>query len=64
MPEARGLRIAGRLLDALEDHLARFGITRLRLSALAENTAARATYDRAGFERYEIVYEKRLGQRR
>jgi len=58
LPGYRGRRIAGLLLAALENVLAAAGITRLRLSTLAMNDAARRTYDRAGLAPYEIVYEK------
>ena len=54
----RGRRIAGRLLDALEDRLARHGVRWIRLSALAANGAARSAYERSGYAAYEIVYEK------
>ena len=60
LPGYRGRRIAGLLLAAVENVLAVAGITRLRLSTLAMNDAARRAYDRAGFAPYEIVYEKRL----
>ena len=61
MPEFRGRRIAQQLLAALEQHLARAGITRLRLFTLATNTSARTSYERAGFVPYEISYEKLVG---
>jgi ribosomal protein S18 acetylase RimI-like enzyme len=43
MPAYRGQRIALRLLDNLEQHLRRAGVTRLRIASLATNAAARAT---------------------
>jgi ribosomal protein S18 acetylase RimI-like enzyme len=58
MPAFRGRRIATRLLDGIERHLRRAGITRLRINALAANTSARASYERAGFAPYEILHEK------
>jgi ribosomal protein S18 acetylase RimI-like enzyme len=61
MPEFRGERVAGRLLEAIEHHLKRTGVTRLRVSGLAANAAARASYRRAGFDPYEIIYEKWIG---
>jgi ribosomal protein S18 acetylase RimI-like enzyme len=54
----RGRRIALRLLDELEDRLARHRVRRIRLSALAANSAAHAAYERSGYAPYEIVYEK------
>src|SRR5215475_10493018 len=53
MPAYRGQRIALRLLDDLEQHLCLAGVTRLRIASLATNAAARATYERGGFVRYE-----------
>jgi ribosomal protein S18 acetylase RimI-like enzyme len=61
MPAYRGQRIALRLLDNLEQHLRRAGVTRLRIASLATNAAARATYERGGFVPYEIIYEKSMG---
>lgn len=61
MPAYRGRRIARRLLETLEQHLGRAGITRLRIGSLAMNAAARSAYERAGFAPYEIVYEKPVG---
>jgi ribosomal protein S18 acetylase RimI-like enzyme len=63
MPPYRGQRIAFDLLSAIERYLAPTGITRVRLGALAANAPARAAYERAGFEPYEIIYEKRVGKR-
>jgi ribosomal protein S18 acetylase RimI-like enzyme len=61
MPPYRGQRIAHQLIAAIEQHLACAGITRLRLGTLAANTSARASYERAGFVPYEIIYEKLVG---
>ncbi len=61
MPVFRGRRIATRLLKEIERHLAGFGIARIRINSLIENKSARASYERAGFAPYEIVYEKMLG---
>jgi len=58
MPAYRGQRIAHQLLAAIEQHLGRSGITRLRLATLAANASARASYQSAGFVPYEIIYEK------
>jgi ribosomal protein S18 acetylase RimI-like enzyme len=58
MPAFRRKRIAHRLLDAPERHFASAGVTRFRLSALAANAPARATYESAGFSPYEILYER------
>jgi ribosomal protein S18 acetylase RimI-like enzyme len=60
MPSYRGRRIAGQLLLAIESHLASAGITRMRITSLAANASAQGAYQRAGYEPYEIVYEKPL----
>jgi molybdenum cofactor cytidylyltransferase len=56
----RGRRAANVLLRALEERLARHGVTRLRISFLSNNVLARAAYERAGFAPYESIYEKRI----
>lgn len=58
MPAFRGRRIAMQLLASIEQYLCRVGVTRLRLYTLAVNAPAQASYERAGFSPYEIVYEK------
>jgi ribosomal protein S18 acetylase RimI-like enzyme len=58
LPAFRGRRVAARLLAALEARLILSGVTRIRLCALAANHAARASYERAGYAPYEIIYEK------
>jgi GNAT superfamily N-acetyltransferase len=58
MPAFRGRRIAVQLLNAIAHCLGRAGVTRLRINSLAVNTAARASYEHAGFVPYEILYEK------
>jgi ribosomal protein S18 acetylase RimI-like enzyme len=62
MPEFRGQRIATQLLGAIERYLRCSGVTRLRLNMLVANASARASYQRAGFAPYEIVFEKILGE--
>ena len=62
MPAYRGQRIAHQLLRAIERHLGRAGVTRLRLSTLAANASARRSYESAGFTPYEIIYEKLVGE--
>jgi ribosomal protein S18 acetylase RimI-like enzyme len=63
MPGYRGQRVAQQLITAIEQHLSHAGITRLCLSTLATNASARASYERAGFLPYEIIYEKLVGNR-
>jgi GNAT superfamily N-acetyltransferase len=61
MPDFRGRRLAARLIGAIEQHLRRTGVVRLRVSALAANDSARRSYQHTGFAPYEIVHEKRIG---
>ena len=58
MPAFRGQRIAAQLLRAIEQHLRRAGVVRLRINALAANTSSRLCYERAGFAPYEVHHEK------
>ena len=58
LPAFRGQGVAQRLLEALEAHLRRAGVTRVRLYVLAANEEARVTYERAAYAPYEVVYEK------
>ncbi len=58
LPAFRGRGAARLLLEAIEAHLARSGVTRIRVGALAANSAARAVYERSGYAPYEVVYEK------
>jgi ribosomal protein S18 acetylase RimI-like enzyme len=60
VPDFRGRRIVSQLLKGIEQHLAGLGIARLRINSLAANKSARASYERAGFAPYEIVYEKTI----
>jgi ribosomal protein S18 acetylase RimI-like enzyme len=60
LPAFRRLGLATKLLDALEARLAATGVSRIRLSAVAGNAPARSAYERAGYEAYEVVYEKRV----
>jgi ribosomal protein S18 acetylase RimI-like enzyme len=64
LPAHRGVGIAGCLLDAITDHLKQAGITRVRITTLAANRSARASYERAGFQPYEITYEKEIDESR
>lgn len=60
LPAWRGRRIGRLLLEAAERHLVPFGITRLRIHVLANNTSARRSYEHAGFVEFETLYEKLL----
>jgi GNAT superfamily N-acetyltransferase len=61
MPAFRGQRIAAQLLDGIEQYLGRAGVMRMRITTLAMNMSARASYEHAGFVPYEILYEKLIG---
>jgi hypothetical protein len=43
--------------------LLRLGITRVRLGVPAANRSAKLAYERAGFQPYEMIYEKPIGRR-
>jgi ribosomal protein S18 acetylase RimI-like enzyme len=49
LPSHRGRGIGSRLIDALEDELAAFGVTDLILGVLAGNTDAIRLYERRGY---------------
>jgi ribosomal protein S18 acetylase RimI-like enzyme len=63
LPAFRGRRIASLLLDELERRFREAGVVRMRVSVLAANASARASYEAAGFAEYEVVYEKRVAMR-
>ena len=60
VPEARGQRIAGLLLAEAETICRRLCLPRIALGVLAANPAARAAYDRAGYQPYELWLEKSI----
>jgi ribosomal protein S18 acetylase RimI-like enzyme len=63
LPAWRGRRVARLLLEAAERHLGPLGITRLRIHVLANNPSARRSYEHAGFDAYEVLYEKAVDSR-
>lgn len=60
VPQRRGQGVVGRLLEALETHLRKTGVTRLRIGVLANNASALRAYRKHGFQPYEAVLEKKL----
>lgn len=60
VPEARGQRIAGLLLAEAETICRRLCLPRIALGVLAANPAARAAYDRVGYQPYELWLEKSI----
>ena len=56
----RGKRIANQLLEAIIEHFDSAGIARVRLGVLAANRSARLAYERAGFQPYEMIYERTI----
>jgi ribosomal protein S18 acetylase RimI-like enzyme len=58
--EWRGRGLARRLLAEAERHLARSGVTRLRIGVLAANIAAQRAYAKYGFAPYESELEKAI----
>jgi ribosomal protein S18 acetylase RimI-like enzyme len=61
MPAFRGQQIAAELLDGIEQYFLGTGVLRIRINSLAVNTSAQASFERAGFLPYEILYEKVIG---
>ena len=59
-PAMRGRSVAQMLLDAAQDHLKAQAVSRLRISALANNASALAAYRKGGFAPYEVALEKRV----
>lgn len=56
VPEARGLGISGRLLDAALNHAKAInGLLQIHLTVASPNVIATRTYERAGFVRYGCV---------
>ena len=60
-PEARGARLAARLLDAARDWGRAEGATELRAGVLAANAAGRAFWARAGAEDFSVTVTVPLG---
>jgi ribosomal protein S18 acetylase RimI-like enzyme len=69
-PQARGLGVARRLLDALEGHARKLGMGRVRLDTNRALTQAQSMYRKAGYceiERFndnpyaDFWFEKELG---
>ena len=59
-PDMRGRGIAALFVAEAERRLRPHGVTRLRLSSLANNDQAIRAYRKAGFADYEVALEKRL----
>jgi ribosomal protein S18 acetylase RimI-like enzyme len=61
-PRMRGTGLAQALIDALAAHFRATdpSLTRLRINVLAANEIARGAYEKAGFIRYEVMYERKL----
>lgn len=57
-PEARGLGVGTRLIDAIADEAVARGYAEVRLDVIDINTRARKLYERQGFV---VVEEQRLG---
>jgi RimJ/RimL family protein N-acetyltransferase len=59
-PDHRRHGYAAGALEAVEEDARRLGLDRVGLHVFAENTGARALYDRMGFEMTNVVMWKRL----
>jgi GNAT superfamily N-acetyltransferase len=60
--QERGRGLAARLLAEAERYFRAVGLQRMRIGSLAANAAAVRAYRKFGFDEYEVVLEKRLGQ--
>jgi GNAT superfamily N-acetyltransferase len=53
--EFRGMGISTALLKAVEDHARQGNACKVTLEVLANNTIAKASYDKSGFKAYELT---------
>lgn len=60
-PAERDRGVGAALMDAAERHLAADGASRVSLSVLADNDAARRLYERRGYEPHRYTLEKPVG---
>ena len=60
IPEYRGRNIAAQMIDHARNYFRVLGMKRMRINVLAGNDAARRAYEKAGFEKYEVMYEAKL----
>ena len=58
--EARHQGVAGRLIDAAEEHVRQAGLSRLLITTLAQNKVALEAYARLGYESYAVTMYKTL----
>ncbi|MFB6281026.1 MAG: GNAT family N-acetyltransferase [Haloferacaceae archaeon] len=59
-PAFRDRGIGSRLLAAAESALAADGADAVRIEAMADNEAARAFYERRGYDPHRVAFEKRV----
>jgi len=60
VPHLRGRHLVASLLEAVEQRIRKNDVSRMRITALANNHSALRAYLKFGFGQYEIVMEKRL----
>jgi ribosomal protein S18 acetylase RimI-like enzyme len=62
LPNWRRMGVAARLVEALENEFRQRSMARIRICGVASNEAALGFYKKAGFNPYEVVYEKLLAK--
>ena len=62
VPEARGSGLASQLIGKAEDRFRRTGFKQVGLFSLAGNRNAIETYERLGFEHYEVFMRKNIAE--
>jgi len=60
VPEARGKGLARKLINEAEDRFRKKGFKQVGLYSLAGNRHAIGTYERLGFEHYEVFMRKKI----
>lgn len=58
--EGRSKGVGTALIYAAETHFKAMGLSKLRLTVLAQNQSARAMYESLGYKPYEVIYERSL----
>ena len=58
LPNWRKMGVASRLVEQVEDHFRKNGVTRLRIAGVAQNAGMIGLCKSAGFDPYAVVYER------
>jgi ribosomal protein S18 acetylase RimI-like enzyme len=59
-PDWRGQGIAAKLLEAVENEMSARGCKQIRICSKATNLISLKCYDKAGYERYEVIFRKTI----